>query len=149
MMQKRIDLRTRPWQQITAGFVDMPKTKNAHGKETMDQVLVVVDRFSKQVILAPIRNNFMTKEVIVIFWKRIFAVFGIPETIISDRDKIFKSEEWRKLSKGIGIMQILSIANHQQTDGQSERKIQEMQSYLRNYNYLDYDKKRKRHSQKG
>ena len=135
-MQK-IDLPTRPWQQITADFVDMPKTRNAHGKETMDQVLVVVDRFSKQVILVPIRKNFTTKEVFHIFWERIFSVFGIPETIISDRDKIFKSEEWRKLSKGIGIMQILSTANHQQTDGQSERKIQEVQSYLRNY--LDYD----------
>ena len=32
---------------------------------------------------------------------------------------------------------MLSTANHQQTDGQSERKIQEIQSYLRNY--LDYD----------
>ena len=73
-MQKKIDSPTRPWQ---ADFVDMPKTKDTHGKETMDQVLVMVDRFSKQVILAPIRNNFMTKEVIDIFWKRIFAVFGI------------------------------------------------------------------------
>jgi hypothetical protein len=62
---KKIDLPTRPWQQITTGFVDMPKTKNAHGKETMDQVLVVVDQFSKQVILAPIRNNFITKEVLI------------------------------------------------------------------------------------
>jgi hypothetical protein len=50
-----------------ADFVDMPKTKDAHGKETMDQILVMVDRFSKQVILAPIRNNFMTKEVLISF----------------------------------------------------------------------------------
>jgi transposase InsO family protein len=132
-----IEFPTQPWKQITADFVDMPKVKNAHGKETMDQILVVVDRFSKQTILIPVRKNFTTAEIFHVLWERIFAVFGIPDTIISDRDKIFKSEEWRRLSKGIGIIQILSTANHQQTDGQSERKIQEIQSYLRNY--LDYD----------
>ena len=39
--------------------------------------------------------------------------------------------------KDIGTTQILSTANHQQTDGQSERKIQEIQAILRNY--LDYE----------
>ena len=33
--------------------------------------------------------------------------------------------------KDIGILQILSTANHQRTDGQTERKMQEIQSYLR------------------
>jgi len=41
------------------------------------------------------------------------------------------------LMKDIGIEQLLSTAHHQQTDGQSERKIQELQSYLRGY--IDYE----------
>lgn len=93
-------------------------------KETMDQVLVVVDIFSKQTILIPARKNMNIKEIFHLMWERIFSVFGIPERIISDRDKIFKPEEWQRLTKGIGIMHILSTANHQQTDGQSERKIE-------------------------
>ena len=59
----------------------------------MDQVLVVVDIFSKQTILIPARKNMNTKEIFHLMWERIFSVFGIPEIIISDRDKIFKSEE--------------------------------------------------------
>jgi hypothetical protein len=39
--------------------------------------------------------------------------------------------------KAIGSSQALSTAHHQQTDGQSERKIQEVQAYYRHY--LDYN----------
>jgi hypothetical protein len=44
-----------------------------------------------------------------------------------------------QLMKDIGTVQILSTANHQQTDGQSERKIQEIQAMPRNY--LDYEQR--------
>jgi hypothetical protein len=36
----------------------------------------------------------------------------------------------------IGSTQVLSTSHHQQTDGQTERKIQELQAYYRHY--LDY-----------
>ena len=41
--------------------------------------------------------------------------------------------------KEIGIKVILSTSNHQQTDGQSERKIQEIQTYFRIY--MDFEQK--------
>ena len=66
-------------------------------------------------------------------WERIFSKFGILETIISDRDEIFRSN----VTKEIRSMHILITANHQQTDGQSESKIHEIQACLRNYS--DYD----------
>jgi transposase InsO family protein len=128
---------TRPWQHITVDFVDVPSVKNVYSQDRMDQVMVVVDRFTKQTILIPAKKSYTTKEVFHIFWERVFSIFGIPETITSDRDKIFRSKEWLQLMKDIGVTQILSTANHQQTDGQSERKIQEIQAYLRNY--LDYE----------
>ena len=127
----------RPWQHITIDFVDKPSATSITSKEVMDQTMVIVDRFSKQTILIPSRKNYTTKEVFHILWERIFSVFGIPETITSDMDKIFRSKEWLQLTKDIGTTQILSTANHQQTDGQSERKIQEIQAILRNY--LDYE----------
>jgi hypothetical protein len=128
---------TRPWQHITMDFMSMPKTKNSVTQENMDQILVVVDKFSKQTILIPSRQNLSAKEAYHILWEKIFAIFGIPETITTDRDKIFRSTEWIQLMKELGVMQILSTAHHQQTDGQSERKIQEVQAYLRHY--LDYE----------
>jgi RNase H-like domain found in reverse transcriptase/Integrase zinc binding domain/Chromo (CHRromatin Organisation MOdifier) domain/Integrase core domain len=129
----------RPWQHITADFVDMPATKGIGNTSTFDQILVVVDRFSKQTILIPTRKKATTEEIFHLLWERIFAIFGIPETMTSDRDKIFRTEKWQQLMKGMGAKQVLSTAHHQQTDGQTERKIQEIQSYLRNY--LDYDQR--------
>jgi transposase InsO family protein len=128
---------TRPWQHITIDFVDKPSAQSITTREIMDQTMVVVDRFSKQTILIPSRKNYTAREVFHILWERIFAIFGIPETITSDLDKVFRSKEWLQLMKDIGTRQILSTANHQQTDGQTERKIQEIQAMLRNY--LDYE----------
>jgi hypothetical protein len=42
--------------------------------------------------------------------------------------------------KDIGAIQNLAMACHQQTDGQTERKIQEVQAYFRNYDQQNCNK---------
>jgi hypothetical protein len=69
----------------------------------------------------------------------VFSIFGIPDDILSDRDKIFKTIKWQQLMKDIGSEQRLSTAYHQQTDGQTERKIQELRVFFRHY--IDYEQK--------
>jgi hypothetical protein len=56
---------------------------------------------------------------------------------MSDRDKLFTSKYWETITEACGIEQKLSTANHQQTDGQSERMIQSVEQYLRHY--LDWN----------
>lgn len=130
------NLPTRPWRKLTADFMEMPKTTNMTGTETFDELLLVVDTFSKQTIMIPRRKTATTEEIFQLLWERVFSVFGIPESILSDRDKIFRTQRWQTLMAGIGSTQILSTAHHQQTDGQTERKIQEIRAYFRHY--LDY-----------
>jgi hypothetical protein len=127
----------KPWEYITADFVEMPSTKHYLSKNPLNALLVVVDVFSKFTILIPTRKEATTEEVYHLLWERVFAVFGIPMRMLSDRDKIFKTVTWAEKMKTIGSRQVLSTAHHQQTDGQSERKIQELQAYYRHY--LDYD----------
>jgi hypothetical protein len=129
------DRSTRPWEFITADFVEMPETKHALYRHVLNALLVVVDAFSKFTVLLPTRKEATTEEVYHLLWERIFAVFGIPKR--SDRDKIFKTAKWAEKMKSIGSEQLLSSSHHQQTDGQSERKIQEIQAYYRHY--LSYD----------
>src|SRR5882762_10729960 len=117
----------------------MPATSDENGGEALDKLLVVVDTFSKQTILIPTRKTATTEEIFQLLWERIFSVFGIPETILSDRDRIFKTEKWQKLMNEIGSTQLLSTAYHQRTDGQTERKIQELRAYFRHY--LDYEQR--------
>ena len=138
-MQIEKEKATRPWERISIDVVDMPETKNPYTGNVENELLVVVDTFSKQTILIPTKKNANTEEMFHLLWERIFAVFGIPRVIISDRDRIFRTERWANKMKDIGAIQILSTAHHQQTDGQTERKIQEMQAFYRHY--LDYEQK--------
>ena len=126
----------KPWTNITADFLEMPEATKEGNSERFDGIIVVVDQFSKQTILIPTRKNANTEEVYDLLWERVFSVFGIPERMTSDRDKIFKTEKWKELMNEIGTTVVLSTSYHQQTDGQTERKIQELQVYFRIY--MDY-----------
>jgi reverse transcriptase-like protein/integrase-like protein/chromodomain-containing protein len=126
----------RPWEYLTADFVEMPSVRHVLYGNVLNALLVVVDTFSKATVLIPTRKEATTDEVYHLLWERVFAVYGIPKRMLSDRDKIFKTTRWADKMKEIGSQQILSTAHHQQTDGQSERKIQELQAYYRHY--LDY-----------
>jgi hypothetical protein len=128
---------TEPWKKLTADFVEMPPTKRFDVE--YDELLVVVDTFSKQTVLIPTRKTATTEEIFHLLWERIFSVFGVPDTILSDRDRIFKTEKWQELMKQIGARQLLATAYHQRTDGQTERKIQELRAYYRHY--LEYEQK--------
>jgi hypothetical protein len=128
---------TEPWKKLTADFMEMPETTNHAGTEVYNELLVVVDTFSKATVLIPTKKTATSEEIFHLLWERVFAVYGIPDEILSDRDRIFKTEKWSNLMIRIGARQKLSTAYHQQTDGQSERKIQELRAYYRHY--LDYE----------
>jgi hypothetical protein len=50
----------------------------------------------KKTILAITSINATAEEIYQIVWEKAFSVFGIPESIISDLDKIFRSQRWRE-----------------------------------------------------
>jgi hypothetical protein len=126
----------RPWKDISIDFVEMPEIEKEG--QIKNGLLVVVDRFSKQTVLIPSRKEANTEETYELLWERIFSIFGIPDRITSDRDKILKTEKWERLMEEIGAKQNLATSNHQQTDGQTERKVQEMQVYYRIYSEYDF-----------
>ena len=68
------------------------------------------------------------------------ANHGLPDEIISDRDKLFTSKFWKSLVDQLGVHHKLSTAYHPQTDGQTERTNQTLEQYLRCYiNYRQND----------
>nr|GEV63126.1 reverse transcriptase domain-containing protein [Tanacetum cinerariifolium] len=58
--------------------------------------------------------------VIVKFFKSLFARFGTPRAIVSDRDTHFYNDQFAKVMLKYGVTHRLSIANHPQTSGQFE-----------------------------
>ena len=59
-----------------------------------DNILTVVDRFSKYVILIPLTTTASAAHVARVFFDRVVCQYGMPVKIISDRDTKFTSVFW-------------------------------------------------------
>ena len=57
----------------------------------------------------------------------------ILKSFTTDRDKLFTSNFWKTLVAAIGIQHKLSTAYHPETDGQTERTNQTLETYLQHY----------------
>ncbi|KAI2643793.1 Transposon Tf2-9 polyprotein [Labeo rohita] len=118
----------RPWSHLGIDFVtDLP---NSEGNTC---VLVIVDRFSKACKFIPLRGLPTAMDTAEMLFQHIFRHFGLPEEIVSDRGPQFISHVWKAFFKSLGVSVHLSSGYHPQTNGQTERKIQELGRYLRSY----------------
>ncbi|KAI2655942.1 Transposon Tf2-8 polyprotein [Labeo rohita] len=118
----------RPWSHLGIDFItDLPES------EGHTCVLVIVDRFSKACKLVPLRGLPTAMETAEHLFHQVFRHYGLPEEIVSDRGPQFTSHVWRAFFKVLGITVNLSSGYHPQTNGQTERKIQELGRYLRAY----------------
>lgn len=110
--------------------------KSAEGN---DALLVVVDKFTKQTMLEPCTNNVSAPKCADLLYNRLLtANWGLPKVILSDRDRRFLAAMWSGFWKAVGTKLVHSTAYHPQTDGQTERMIQSIESAIRMYvNQLD------------
>ncbi|KIN99019.1 hypothetical protein M404DRAFT_30829 [Pisolithus tinctorius Marx 270] len=95
-----------PWTNISVDFMELPEAQG------FDNVMVVVDRFSKEVVFAP-----TTKEV---------SSLQTTELFCDHFTSMFTSE----LCKMLGVKPKLSTAFCPQTDSQTEHLNQDLQQYL-------------------
>ena len=65
--------------------------------------------------------------------KEIIANHGIPQSIISDKDKLFTSKFWNTWTRQLGTKIKLSTAYHPWTDRQTKQTNQTLEQYLRHY----------------
>ena len=56
-----------------------------------NSILVIVDKFTKYTHLILCSEGFTAKQTVCVVLDRVIRYHGIPENIMSDRDKIFKS----------------------------------------------------------
>ncbi|KAE8689004.1 Detected protein of unknown function [Hibiscus syriacus] len=118
----------RPWESISMYFI----IRLPHS-EGLSSIMVVVDRFSKYGTFIPASKVCPAKEAARLFLKYVVKYWGVPKTIINDRDTRFTGRFWTELFKLMGTSLNFSTTVHPQTDGQTERVNGLLEIYLRHY----------------
>ena len=100
------------WQDIDMDFITgLPLS---HGYSV---ILVIIDRLSKFSHFLPLTADFSTPKVADVFIKEIVSIHGLPQTIVSNRDKVFTSKFWEQTCARQGIKLAHNSAYHPQSDG--------------------------------
>ncbi|KAM9412399.1 uncharacterized protein ACWYII_026600 [Salvelinus alpinus] len=116
----------RPWSHISLDFITgLPPS---HGNTT---ILVIIDRFSKAARFVPLTKLPSAKETAELVINHVFRVFGIPQDMVSDRGPQFASRFWKAFCQLIGATASLSSGYHPESNGQTERMNQELETTLR------------------
>ena len=69
-------------------------------RDGYDSIWVIVDRLTKSVHFLPIKATYSIAKLAKLYVKHIVCLHGVPVSIVSDRDSIFTSRFWQKLSNG-------------------------------------------------
>ena len=64
--------------------------------------LVIVDKFSKFVVLEAVPETLSAAQTAEIFLRRVVSVFGVPSLVITDRGTQFSARLWKQLLEKIG-----------------------------------------------
>lgn len=117
---------TRAWEIISLDFVEgLPKSARH------DTILVIIDKFSKYDHFLALAHPYTTASIAQLFVDHIYKLHGLPNVIIFDRDKVFTSAFWQQLFKLTDTTLNMSSSYQPQTDGQTKRLNQCMETYLR------------------
>ncbi|GJW47841.1 putative reverse transcriptase domain-containing protein [Tanacetum coccineum] len=112
---------------IAMDFVTkLPRTSSGH-----DTIWVIMDRLTKSAYFLPMREDYKMDRLARLYLNEIISRYGVPISIISDRDSRFTSRFWQSMQEALGTCLDMSTAYHPQTDGQSEHTIKTLEDILR------------------
>ena len=105
------------WSTIALDFITkLPLSKEPLTGTIFDSILVINDTLTKYAYLEPYKEASTAEDLAYVFYKVVIARHGIPDKIISNRDKLFTSQFWQSLMDLIGTKHRLSTLYHPQTD---------------------------------
>jgi transposase InsO family protein len=118
------------WEDIAMDFImGLPIS---HGYTT---IMVVIDMLTKFAHFIPLKHDYTSKVVAKAFMNSIAKLHGLPKSIVSDRDKVFTSNFWKRLFELQGTTLAMSSAYHPQSDGQTEILNKCLEMFLRCFTF--------------
>lgn len=125
MLQPPLHVPRRPWSHISMDFVT-----GLPASDDNTAILTVVDRFSKIAHFIPIPKLPSAKETAEFLLQHIFYLHGLLRDIVSDRGSQFPTRFWTEFWRLLGISVSLSSGFHPQSNCQSKRLNQELETGL-------------------
>jgi hypothetical protein len=119
----------KPWHTVTFDFiVKLPKTNWGN-----DRICVFVDKLTKLVHFVACKEEVSVKEFAELYVDHVFRLHGLSREFITDRDPRFTSAFWQEVTVLLGSRTVMSSSFHPQTDGQTERVNQTLETYLQHF----------------
>ncbi|GBG86807.1 hypothetical protein CBR_g42090 [Chara braunii] len=137
---KPLPIPERPGESLSMDFMDTLVTN----KSGMRYIYVIVDRFSKYATLVAMPATARTEYVIKLFKGNWVRDFGLPKSIVCDRDVRFTSDLWKAAAVEQGAQLQLTSGNHPEANGQAEQLNRAVQHLLWHHikpNQVDWDEK--------
>lgn len=114
-----------PWSNIALDFVTgLPPSKG----NTV--ILTIIDRFSIVCYFVALPKLPFVLEIASLLIDQIFQLHGIPAEMVSHRGPQFTSLVWKGFVNALGTSVSLSSGSHPQSNGQTERTNQDLESAL-------------------
>lgn len=101
-------------------------------------IFVIVDWLTKHANFIPTSSGLTAEEFAHLFVKWVVSRYGIPESVICDRDPRWTSDFWRAVAKELKTDMLFSSPHHPQTDGQTEIVNRYLETML--WAYVNTDK---------
>jgi hypothetical protein len=114
---------------VTFDFiVKLPKTSRGN-----DSICVFVDKLTKLVHFVACKEKVSAKEFAELYVDHVFRLHGLSREFITDRNSRFVSAFWQEVTVLLGTRTVMSSSFHLQTDGQTERVNQTLETYLQHF----------------
>jgi hypothetical protein len=117
---------SQAWQSVSLDFIEGFPKSNSY-----DVLLVVIDRFSKYAHFIPLSHPYSALQVAQAFLNNVYKLHGLPQSIISDRDRVFTRKVWQELFRLTDTQLQMNSVYHPQSDCQTERLNQRVEAFLR------------------
>ena len=98
---------TRPWESVSIDFIThLPKVSD------YEIILVIIDRFLKYATFVPTTKQCSAELTAQLFFGHIVKLWGVPTSIVSDRDGRFIGTVWTELFTFLGTSLNVSSSYH-------------------------------------
>jgi hypothetical protein len=123
---------------VTFDFI-VKLTKTSQGN---DSICVFVDKLTKLVHFVACNEEVSAKEFAELYVDHVFGLHGLRREFITDRDPRLTSVFWQEVTILLGTRTVMSSSFYPQTDGQTERVNQTLETYLQHFVFvglIDWD----------